>query len=209
MKIPTSSQGNDFLAKFGSLVTILGAAISYLAWSNTQKLIIRRKKAVLKTEKDDVIVGITALRQITGIEDQINRSAKNELKELQDLVNGSKLSILIDGKEEYNLRNPNSVFDIKVSNIINRAIIIDAPNGMPVDDPSQLEKLIEDYRFTMGYLYGLLVKSNCKTMHLFYAVPVSLAPFIMPYFVNKMTVIAYHWDVKNEKYIRLGPVDGR
>ena len=144
LKIPTSSKENDFLAKFGSLVTILGAAISYLAWSNTQKLIIRRKKAVLKTEKDDVIVGITALRQVSGIEDQISRSAKNELKELQDLVNGSKISILIDGKEENNLRNPNSVFDNKVSNIINRAIIIDTPNGMPVDDPNQLEKFIDD-----------------------------------------------------------------
>ena len=191
------------------LVTILGAAISYLAWSNTQKLIIRRKNAVLKTEKNDVIVGITALRQETGIEDQIIRSTENGLKELQDLVNGSKISILVNGNEESNLRSPNSVFAIKVSNKINRGIIIDTPSGMPVDDPNQLKKFIDDYRSTIGYLYGLLVKSNCKTVHLFYAVPVSLAPFIMPYFVNKMTVIAYHWDVKEKKYIKLGPIDDR
>lgn len=209
LRIPTSSHANDFLAKFGSLVTILGAAISYLAWSNTQKLIIRRKNAVLKTEKNDVIVGITALRQETGIEDQIIRSTENGLKELQDLVNGSKISILVNGNEESNLRSPNSVFAIKVSNKINRGIIIDTPSGMPVDDPNQLKKFIDDYRSTIGYLYGLLVKSNCKTVHLFYAVPVSLAPFIMPYFVNKMTVIAYHWDVKEKKYIKLGPIDDR
>ena len=194
--IPTVSPVNDFVAKFGSLVTILGAGISYLAWSNTQKLIIRRKKAVLKTEKSDVIVGISALRQTIDIEDQIATSAENELyKELHDLANGSKISIQIDNKDENKIGNPNSVFNIRVSKKIHRGIVMDTPYGMPVDDPIQLEKYINDYRSAME--------------HLFCATPVSLAPFIMPYFVNKMTIIAYHWDAKNEKYTQLGPVDDR
>lgn len=208
--IPTTSCANDFIAKFGSLVTILGAAISYLAWSNTQKLITRREKAVLHTDKNDVIVGISVLRQVTGIEDQIVKSADNELnKELHDLVKGARITVQTNGKDEGISRNPNSAFSIRVSNKINRGIIIETPYGMPTGDSNQIEKFLDDYRSTIGYLYELLVKSNCKTVHLFCAAPVSLVPFIMPYFVNKMTVIAYHWDAKSEKYIQLGPVDNR
>lgn len=165
---------------------------------------------MLHTEENDVIVGISALRQVTNIEDQIVNSADNELcEELQDLVKGTKISLHTYDKDEYTLRNPNSVFNIKMSNKINRGIIIDTPYGMPIGDSRDMEGFIDDYRSTISYLYELLVKSNCKTVHLFCAVPVALAPFIMPYFVNKMTVIAYHWDAKSEKYLQLGPVDGR
>ena len=50
LKIPTSSQGNDFLAKFGSLVTILGAAISYLAWRQLRKMSLSVRQLVVQRD---------------------------------------------------------------------------------------------------------------------------------------------------------------
>ena len=202
--LPVPSVYNDFVTKLGSLVTIVGATASYLAWSNTQKLIERRKLSELKVSDEDIIVGVECLRTKTDIEGSILKSSNNELPELKKLVKGT--GITIEGDHELGI--PGSYFDMKISSRINRGIIITSKK-MPTDDAKDTDKYIDDYRVILQRLYEMLSKTDCKTVHLFFAAPVALSPFVMPYFVNKMKVIAYHYDYDNQKYIKLGLIDGR
>lgn len=202
--VPTESPMNDFIAKLGSLVTIAGAAISYLAWSNTRKLMEQRKQAEIQIGDEDVIVGIEALRQSTDIESSIVESANNELPDLEKIVNGTKISVV--GDSEFGI--PGSAFTMRVSDKINRGILIKG-GEMPVGKQDDVEEYINDYRDTLRRLYETLSRSNCTTIHLFIAAPGAITPFLMPFCVNKMAVVAYHYVYQQKKYIRLGFVDVR
>ena len=202
--LPATSGINDYFTKLGSLVTIVGAAISYLAWSNTQKLIARRKTSFIEISAQDVIVSIECLLTETDVEGSIVKSINNELVELKELVDG--VGISVDGDRE--LGFPGSYFKMRISDKINRGIIISAEK-MPTDDKKEMDKYISDYRDILQRLYELLSKTECGTVHMFFAAPVALSPFVMPYFVNKMKVIAYHHDNKRDQYFKLGLIDGR
>lgn len=104
--LPASSGINDFFTKLGSLVTIVGTTITYLTWSNTQKLIARRKTSLLDISAQYVIVSIECLLTKTDVEGSIVKSINNELVELKELVDG--VSITVDGDRE--LGFPGSYF---------------------------------------------------------------------------------------------------
>lgn len=203
--LPVPSAYNDFIAKLGSLVTIFVAAVSYLAWSNTQKLIERHKEDELKITAADVIVGIECLKTRTGLETSIKNALEGELSDLKELVKGSEIKKIGDINTE-ELGFPGSCFEMRISKEVPRGIIICA-KMMPTEKQQDLEKFISDYREVLQHLYELLSKTDCKTVHMFFATPVALSPFVMPYFVNKMNVIAYQYD--HEKYVKLGVVDKR
>lgn len=80
---------------------------------------------------------------------------------------------------------------------------------MPTGNNKEMDKYISDYRDILQRLYEMLSKTECGTVHMFFVAPVALSPFVMPYFVNKMKVIAYHHDTELDQYCKLGFIDGR
>ncbi len=202
--IPEHSVYNKVIATFGSLVTIAGAFASYMAWSNTKKLIAQRKLSELEIADTDIIIGIECLHTQTGIEESIFKAAYNELPELKKLVEGSEITVT--GNRDLGI--PGSSFEMKVSNKINRGIII-IGEKMPIKTQAETEQYVYDFRETIKRLYEMLSKTDCETVHLFLAAPVALATIIVPYFVNKMQITVYHHDLKSGRYIKIGLIDER
>ena len=95
---------------------------------------------------------------------------------------------------------------MKLSNEINRGIII-RTGKMPVDDEEKLKNYIEEYKQIIGRLQDLLESSNCENIHLFFAGPLALLPFMIPGFVNHRKVIQYHYDSDRRKYYTVGVIE--
>ena len=80
---------------------------------------------------------------------------------------------------------------------------------MPFSKKDELYSYLSEFTTSISWLYDAISNSGCQNIHMFISSPVELSAYVMPYFVNKINVLAYHWDPKEQKYFYLGPVDNR
>ena len=89
---------------------------------------------------------------------------------------------------------------------ISNSLLIKCKESMPSDE-NNVAEYIREFQDCLNSVSTHLDKNNITTVKVFIKAPVELSAYIMPYFINKRTVIMHHWT--NDKYVELGPVDTR
>lgn len=192
----------DAVSILSAVVTIATAVITYMAWSNTQKLIEARKMEKINANKGDIIVAISLDFQKTNVEQSIISS---QLPELEEIINkGEPIEIGSSG----DLIPTNKYIQLTKTKTIKRGLLISG-SVMPCSNESELNEYIDEFRLSSKKVHDIASKGQCPNIHLFIAGPVELSGLFVPYFVNKMNVLTYHWDSKSHKYCYLGPIDNR
>ena len=192
----------ESLGVISGIVTILTAVVTYVIWLNTKKLIEKRKMEKISVNNGDVIVAISLSYQAKNIEQDIISSG---IPELQSIIDGGEP---IDTGSSDNLIPENKHIHLTKTRQINRGLLISG-EAMPCANENELEDYIDEFRASSRRVYEIVSKGMCPNDHLFIYGPIELSGLFVPYFVNKMNVLTYHWDLKSKKYCYLGPIDNR
>lgn len=192
----------DAVSVLSAVVTIATAVITYMAWSNTQKLIEARKMEKINANNGDIIVAISLDYQKTNVEKSIISSQIPELKEL--IEKGEPIETSGSG----NLIPSNRYIQLSKTKMIRRGLLISG-RDMPCANEDDLNEYIYEFRLISKKVHEIADTGECPNIHLFIAGPVELSGLFVPYFVNKKNVLTYHWDSKSQKYCYLGPIDNR
>ena len=182
--------------RFEMLIGVAGAVVSYLAWSNTKKILEQWKGKRVNVSEDDVAIGIDLLQRDANMDEDIEKYFENDKDGKRIIVNGSQINI-----QEISV----GPFTVSPSEKAGRLLLVKSNIPFPCKEEKERSNYMKNYTNIINDLYEVLQKHGVKNIHLFYAGPSALLPFFMIPFINQINIIMYHYG--GGRYYQVGMVE--
>ncbi len=188
----------DLFGVICSAFGIVSVIISGFVWYNTERLLSKKKEMRVDISSNDLILIISLAKRI-----------ENDVRNY--VVNSARFPVL-DKIEvsEGRLDFPDHKYmNLDLVENLDGALCISKLQDMGGSE-QEISDYLEEFRKCIKSVSKITEQdNNVGKIHVFFSGPAEMAAYIMPYFVNKKTIVMYRYDMKSQKYVYIGPVEER
>lgn len=189
--------GPDVFGVGSNVLQYVTVALSFVAWINTRRILVKRKELRVEATGGDMILMVDIGNgSVEGSVCRYVNGGNLQLGNITDINPGGANNVILD--EKY--------VKLSFSNDVKGALLIQS-GRMPAED--KVDDFMKDYQMCIEKAREIMSQGNRQKIHLFIGAPVEMSAFIMPYFVNKNPIIIYRYNFDKNSYYRLGQVDNR
>ncbi len=188
----------DLLGIICSVFGVISVIISGIVWYNTARLLSKKKEMRVDISSNDLIL-------IVSLAKRIESDVRNYIVNSERFPKLDKIEV-VEGRLDF---PDHKYMNLELVENLDGALCISKLQDMGGSE-QEISDYLEEFRKCIKSVSKITEQdNNVGKIHVFFSGPAEMAAYIMPYFVNKKTIVMYRYDMNSQSYICIGPVEER